>query len=133
MSAQAVFRMFAVSFLVTVLVEEGAAALAGVRGRRGFLLVLLVNLLTNPAAVLFVFGLGIFAPQLIRPGFARHLAELPAELCVILAEGALFRSFSGRGFPDIRRPFRLSLFINALSYGSGVLLTEGSRYLSSLR
>ena len=102
MSAQAVLRMFAVSFLVTVLVEEGAAALAGVRGRRGALLIFLVNLLTNPAAVLLVFGLGLFAPQRIPPGFARHLMELPVEAAVIL---------------------------NALSYISGVLLTEGSRYL----
>ena len=129
MSAQAVLRMFAVSFLVTVLVEEGAAALAGVRGRRGALLIFLVNLLTNPAAVLLVFGLGLFAPQRIPPGFARHLMELPVEAAVVLAEGAVFRACSGRGVPVIRRPFRLSLFLNALSYISGVLLTEGSRYL----
>ena len=95
MSAQAVLRMFAVSFLVTVLVEEG----------------------------------GLFAPQRIPPGFARHLMELPVEAAVVLTEGAVFRACSGRGFPVIRRPFRLSLFLNALSYISGVLLTEGSRYL----
>ncbi len=99
-----------VSLAVTLTIELCVACLCRLRGRE-LLLVVLVNCLTNPLVVLLCW--------LVRAGTAlpRFAAELPLEVLVVLAEGALYRQKS-----TMRHPWRFSLTANAVSYLSGVLL-----------
>ena len=97
-----------VSLVLTLLVELAFALVWGVR-QRGLLLVLLMNILTNPAVVLLHFvctvimGWGSFFPVLIL------------ELAAIVTEG-----FCCRGV--IRKPWLFALCINVCSYGVGEIL-----------
>lgn len=94
---------FAVSLGLTLLLELPFVYLWGLRSRHDLTLAVLVNVLTNPAAV-FLHGLGVPA--------------LPLEAAVVLVEGGCYR-FRGE---RIRHPWRLALWANVFSYSVGCLL-----------
>ena len=71
------------------------------------LLVLLVNLLTNPAAVL-ICHLGI--------------PELPVELAVMAVEAFVYTSFSKDERWQITHPVILSVSANLIAWFAGILL-----------
>jgi len=96
-------KMFGISLLLTLAIELLIALIWGIRGRRKILLVLLVNILTNPAAVLLCW-LGI--PQ------------LPVELAVVLTEALIYKDPAW----NIRRPVLLAVVCNAISWGTGILI-----------
>ena len=98
-----IVEMFAVSFALTLLIEFAVFLCFGLRSRRCLKLLLLVNLLTNPAAVL-LHWLGI--PQ------------IPIEIAVVLVEWQVYRPFS----QEIPHPFALSLTANGVSWGLGLLI-----------
>lgn len=98
----------AVSLLLTIGLELCFSLLWGVRGR-GLLLVLLMNLMTNPAAVLLHFT---FVRLL---GWSAICVVPLLELAAVIAEG-----FCCRGI--IRRPWLFALLVNLFSYGMGELL-----------
>jgi hypothetical protein len=104
---------------LTVLLEEGAAFFFRIRGARNYLLVLLVNILTNPPAVLLAICL---EPD---EGIGRILFVLAVEAAVILTEGAVYRK-AGEHFPH---PWRCSFFFNLISYAAGTLILYGIRML----
>ena len=93
----------AVSLLLTLLLEFPAAWCFGLRNRRRIAVFLLVNLLTNPAAVLLHF-VGI--PQ------------IPIELGVVLTEWLIYRQF------EVKKPLALSLWANLLSWGLGLVIGQ---------
>lgn len=94
---------FAISLGLTLLLELPFVYLWGLRNRHDLTLAVLVNVLTNPAAV-FLHTLGIPA--------------LPLEAAVVAVEGICYR-FRGE---HIRHPWRLALWVNVFSYGVGCLL-----------
>ena len=101
-------RVFILSFLVTAVTECTLAYLLGLRTRSNQSLVLLVNLLTNPAVVY----LSLLSAWFLAPGGGRAvLTLLEAAAVAALARG---------------RPFvaalLLSLLLNAASYGMGELI-----------
>ena len=101
----------AISLLLTLAMEPALAAALKKRGR-DLLLVGLVNVATNPAAV-FLFHLAAgYTP--IPPALAMIVLEAGA----ILAEGAWYQKYGGN-FP---RPYWFSLGANALSFGIGYLI-----------
>lgn len=100
-------EMFAVSLLLTLLLEVPIAWCLGLRQKRELLLVLLINVLTNPEAVL-LHWLGI--PQ------------LPIEVAVWVAEAVLYRWFSKDERWNIPHPVSLALCCNVFSYLMGVLI-----------
>lgn len=100
-------EMFGISLILTLILELPLAFLLGIRGREGMLLVTLVNILTNPAAVLLC-RLG--APQ------------LPVELGVVIAEWAVYAVFSRDEAWKILHPLWLSFVCNTVSWTAGVLL-----------
>lgn len=106
------FYTFAVSFLLTLALKYPAAILFGIRNRKDLLLLLPVNLLTNPAAV----ALALF----LRLNLG--LPALPAQICleipVILAEGLLYRHYG----QDLPHPLAFSLCANGFSYTMGLLI-----------
>lgn len=100
-------EMFTVSLVLTWLIELTVAAVMGFRDRRSLLLVILVNLLTNPAAVLLC-HLGI--PQ------------LPVELAVIAVEAWVYTSFSKDDRWQISHPIILSVAANLIAWFAGIFL-----------
>lgn len=100
-------EMFLISLGLTWLIELTVAAFLGLRDKKSMLLVLLVNLLTNPAAVL-ICHLGI--------------PELPVELAVMAVEAFVYTSFSKDERWQITHPVILSVSANLIAWFAGILL-----------
>lgn len=91
-------RAFALSLLLTLLIELPIAYLWGLR-KKQLLAVVIANVMTNPLAV------------------ALHLLgipQLPIEIGVVIAEAAAYRLHFEK------KPVLLALVSNALSWGIGI-------------
>ena len=94
---------FAVSLGLTLLLEFPVTWCFGLRSRRMLTVFLLVNLLTNPAAVLLhLFG----------------IPQLPIELAVVVTEWFVYRQFR------VKKPLALSVCANAWSWGLGLVINQ---------
>lgn len=100
-------EMFGISLLLTLLLELPLTILLGIRGERGVLLVILVNILTNPAAVL-----------LCRFG----VPQLSVELGVVLVEGLVYVIFSRDKNWKIPHPVWTAIVCNVVSWLTGMLI-----------
>ena len=110
-----ILKIFAVSLGLTLVIELMLAFVFRVRSKRGLLIVLLANVLTNPVAVFLCMASGL------SPGRGYYLFQLGVEAAVVLAEGFIYSRFR----EDLRaavKPFLLSLILNACSYGAGLIL-----------
>lgn len=107
------------SWLLTVLIESITAYVLGIRGKKNYILLFLVNTATNPAAVLLYLFLYSFS---FTP-----LSDLASQVCVELlvfaAEGLLFRASMDAEEIPCRSPWKLSAVLNLVSWGTGVLLS----------
>ena len=83
--AAELIKTLLLSWMLTVLIESLSAFLAGLRGRRNYGLLFLVNTFTNPLAVLLVYVLYRYTPLLMLP------AQIIVEAAVFLTEGLIFR------------------------------------------
>lgn len=102
-------EMFAISLVLTLLFELPVAWCFGMRHRKEILLTVLVNILTNPAAVL-LHWLGI--PQ------------IPIEFVVLIIEASIYYVFSVDRNWSIPHPVTLALIANAVSWFSGLLIQQ---------
>lgn len=102
---------FALSLGLTLLLELLIARLCRLRGR-DYLLVVLVNILTNPAVVYLDMVCAAWMPN------GRDLWQIPLEAAAILTEGWCYARFAR----SVRRPWMFALVANAFSYGCGLLL-----------
>lgn len=75
-------------------------------------LVFLVNLLTNPAAVLCYYVFTVYTQMNIL------IIKIPIELVVILIEGLYYRKYAS----SIHKPFLFSASANIFSFGTGLIL-----------
>ncbi len=98
---------FVLPLALTISLEGAVALVWGLR-RRNLLLLVLVNVLTNPAAVLL---------HALFPGGAVTAA---LELGAVAAEGACYKRL-GRA---VRRPWLFSLSANAFSFCLGLVLDK---------
>ena len=92
---------------LTLVLELSFALVWGVR-KQGLVLVILMNILTNPAV-------NLLWQLLYLVGWSTGWALILLEAAVVVVEG-----FCCRGI--IRRPWLLALLVNAFSYGMGELL-----------
>ena len=99
-------EMFGLSLALTLVMEIAVGYGMGMRQKDQILLLVLVNILTNPAAVL-LHWLGV--PQ------------IPIEIVVVLVESAIYCLFSGDRNWNIRHPIRLAVVCNAVSWMGGML------------
>lgn len=97
---------FVISLFLTLAIELVVACLFRVKGK-DLLLVGLVNVLTNPVAVLF----SAFA------GNTRGV-QLAIEAVVILAEGWYYKKYSN----TVKSGYVFSLTANGISYAIGIIL-----------
>lgn len=97
-----------ISLALTLVLELAFALAWGVR-KEGLLLVVLMNVFTNPAVVTLHF---LCTVRLEWPALPVTAA---LEAAAITAEG-----FCAKGM--IRRPWRFAILVNLFSYGAGALL-----------
>lgn len=99
--------------LMTLLIECGIACLAGVRQKNDIIIILLVNVLTNPLVVSSMVAVNFFFGSRVSGVY-----EYIIEAIVLIAEGLIYRKTLDN---KKLNPFILSLLLNAASYLSGVV------------
>lgn len=109
MSTSALLLSMAISLLLTLIIELATGIILGFRDRQ-LIIILAVNLLTNPAVNVIY--------QVLRYYTDIHSVIITAalEIMAVTAEWLIYRR---NGF---ERPFRLSLLLNAISFFWGCLL-----------
>lgn len=103
-----------VSLGLTVAIELAFCLICKVRGVHDILLVVLVNILTNPPVVL--------THNIIRLNtkFSLLATVVILELLVVIIEGFSYKYCA----KNIKHPFALSISANAVSYFSGLLILK---------
>lgn len=101
---------FLLSLALTLAVELPLAFAFGMR-RRELLIALLVNCMTNPAAMLLALLLRTGTP------LPRWAIELPIEAAVVVIEWLVYRRGTAQKYPLLT-----SLCLNAVSYGLGLVI-----------
>lgn len=105
----ALVQTFLLSLGLTLLIELPLAFACGFRGQE-LLVALLVNVITNPLAVLLYVGVRALTP------LSKMAVQLPIECIVIVSEWLVYRIGTER-----KHPFSVSLICNAASYALGLL------------
>ena len=108
--------LFVLPWILTVAVEGGAARLFFGIEKKEQILLLLVNTVTNPAAVLLSLLLPVYT---VIPFNA---AVLAVEVLVFILEGFLFRKcmiWQEREYG----PWRMALVLNVISFGTGLVVS----------
>lgn len=102
--------------MLTVILETAAARLLGLKTKNDLLTVVLVNVMTNPIVVCFSFLSGFFFGNTVR-GYA----EAGLEAFAFISEALVYRKIL-----TIKKinPFLLSLILNGVSYGVGLVLNH---------
>ncbi len=108
-----VLPTFALSLGLTLGLELLIALLFRLRGRE-LVLLLPVNLLTNPAAVY----LNLLMSSLY-PSVSALAWQLPLEALVVVVEGALYAKLAS----SLRKPWLFAVAANGFSYGVGRILS----------
>ena len=108
-------QMFGISLLLTLLIEWLVAFLWGIRGKKGLLLVTLVNIVTNPAAVLTYWLYRVYCAD------TSIVVQIGIEIVVVVVEALIYQSFAKEESFRIKWPIALGIVANALSWGVGVL------------
>lgn len=103
--------MLVSALLLTEAIELPVCLLFGLR-KKALFVVLLCNLLTNPAVnVLYLLAV-LFTP------IPKVLVLAVLEAAAVVTEWLVYRSLT-----EAKHPFWMSLAANAASYGAGLLLT----------
>ena len=109
-------RMFGISLILTIAIELAIALLFGMRMQKNILLVVLVNVFTNPPAVLCN-----WLCRLYLPVYHKAEVQLAIEAAVITVEALIYSGFAKDEGWQIRRPVLFSLTANGCSWLLGVL------------
>ena len=108
----ALLTALGVSLVLTLVLETGFFLLIGKRNKKDLLLLLLVNLLTNPALVL-TYWLAV-----LYTDWSSVIIIIPLEVLAVLIEGCYYKKYGC----DFKRPYLFSLAANIFSYGTGLLM-----------
>lgn len=98
-----------ISLVLTLLIEELFVLSVGIRRKEDLLLVLLVNILTNPAVVFLYQAINYYFNADMR------IVTVFLETAAILAEAGYYAKY-GR---NIRHPLLISIGANVISFGLG--------------
>ncbi|MDE5747317.1 MAG: hypothetical protein K2I21_07045 [Acetatifactor sp.] len=110
-------RMFGISLVLTLVTELAIAFLFGLRTRKNVLLVVLVNVLTNPPAVLCNWLCRLYLPY-----YNRVPVQLVIEAAVVIVEAFVYCRFARDEQRQIKRPVLLALTANGCSWLLGLLI-----------
>ena len=109
---QELLTSLAFSLVATLVLEAAFFWLTGKRNRRDLVLLVLVNLLTNPALVLLLHLIYWFT------NLNYLVATVVLELIAVAVEGLYYKKFG----QEFKYPFLFSLAANAFSCTIGILL-----------
>lgn len=98
-----------ISLVLTILIEELFVLLVGIRRKEDFILVLLVNIITNPMVVFLYQAVNYYLNVDMR------IVTIFLEMTVILVEAKYFARYG----QDIQHPLLISIGANVISYGIG--------------
>ena len=112
-------KMFSISLLLTLVLECLFAFLWGLRGKKAFLLVTLVNIVTNPAAVLTYWLYSMYY------GKALLVVQVGIEILVVTVEALIYRSFAKKESFGLKRPILFAMLANVFSWGIIFLNEKG--------
>ncbi len=104
-------QMFGISLLLTLLIEWIVTFCWGLRGKKAFWLVTLVNIVTNPAAVLTYWLYRVYCAD------TSMVVQVIIEIAVVTVEALIYRSFAGEKDYKIRWPIALAIVANSISWG----------------
>lgn len=110
------YMLLIIPWILTVLVEGGAARLFFSIDKKEQILLLLVNTVTNPVAVFL---------SLVLPAYTRipfNAAVLSAEALVFISEGVILRKCMIWQEKEYS-PWRMALVLNAISFGTGLVVS----------
>lgn len=110
-------RMFGISLALTLVTELAIAFLFGLRTRKNLLLVVLVNVLTNPPAVLCNWLCRLYLPY-----YNRVPVQLVIEAAVVIVEAFVYCCFARDEQRQIKRPVLLAFTANGCSWLLGVVI-----------
>jgi hypothetical protein len=102
----------AVSLILTIVFETGFYLLIGKRNKKDLLLVVLVNVLTNPVVVT------LYWLATLHTSWSYVVTVTPLELFAVLTEGFYYKRYG----QDFSQPYLFSVAANMFSYGAGELL-----------
>ena len=102
----------ALSLIMTLVLEIGFFFVTGKRNKKDFLLVVLVNVLTNPIVVL------LYWLAYLYTNWNMTIVIIPLEISAVLTEGFFYMKYA----QSIKRPFIFSITANAFSYFLGILI-----------
>ena len=111
-----VFQMFAVSLGATIVLEALVMLLLREQYKKNLLLLVLVNILTNPAAV-YLSYLGKYFT-----GLSDMLIQFPIEIVVVIIEVKIYTWFSKDENWLIKNPVLLGILANVFSWSIGLLM-----------
>ena len=101
-----------ISLAATIILESGFFFLVGKRNKKDLLLVVLVNVLTNPIVVL------LYWLSVLYTDINSVIVKAALEIFAVLVEWYYYKRYA----QDIRKPFLFSLAANAFSFAIGVLI-----------
>lgn len=109
--AAAILESMARALILTIIFESAFALICRVRVRRNYLVIFLVNLLTNPFVNAFY---RIAADK--TGGVTLAAVTLLLEISAVIAEGLIYKNMT-----DIKKPMLFSLGANTFSFGLGLI------------
>ena len=108
----ALIKALIVSLILTLIFEISVFLLTGKRNKKDLLLVVLVNILTNPAVVLAYWLLALYV------SFNLLLVKIFLEFLVVMTEGFYYKKYG----MEFNRPYIFSVVANVVSFVAGMLL-----------
>ena len=112
MTAEHLLISLSVSLMLTLIFECVFALISGKRGR-DMLLVVLVNVITNPIAVTTV----LMSKYYLH--FPRTAVEIPVEIAVIITEALLYKKYA----ENVKKPWLFSIAANGVSIVGGMIFS----------
>ena len=108
-------EMFGVSLVFTIIIELVVTVILGFRRWNSILLVVLVNILTNPPAVLVCWICSLYLPHI-----PELLVQIIVEIIVIAVEAGLYMMYKQKLKGQVLHAVFLSLTANLCSWLFGV-------------
>ena len=111
-----ILEMFAVSLGMTIVLEALVMIVLGEHSKKNMLLLLLINIFTNPMAVYLAY-VGNYLTRL-----SDVVIQLPIEILVILVEVGIYKWFSKDKNWNIKKPILLGTLANIVSWSVGLMM-----------
>ena len=110
------------SLALTITLEIVFFLLTNKRNKKDLLLLILVNVLTNPIVVLFFWLVTLYTDwnTYLNTHLDTNIILIPLELFAVLTEGYYYKKYGC----DFRRPYLFSFAANMFSFWSGVLIQQ---------